>query len=132
MSKSKTNSKKTAKKSGAALTKNALSIVQKNLAAIDAAERGKTSKKAAAPKKEKPARKPSLLDHAAAILAKSKDPLNVKQIIEKVRSTTEWKTNGKTPHATLYSALIREIANKGKDARFKKVERGLFAAAKGA
>ena len=35
---------------------------------------------------------------------------------------------GKTPHATLYSALIREIATKGKEARFVKTERGKFAA----
>jgi len=35
---------------------------------------------------------------------------------------------GKTPHATLYSAIIREIALKGKEARFTKTERGKFAA----
>ena len=35
---------------------------------------------------------------------------------------------GKTPHATLYSAILREISTKGKDARFKKTERGKFAA----
>jgi hypothetical protein len=35
---------------------------------------------------------------------------------------------GKTPHATLYSALLREIGAKGKDARFKKAERGKFVA----
>ena len=34
---------------------------------------------------------------------------------------------GKTPHATLYAAMLREIANKGAKARFKKVDRGLFA-----
>ncbi len=33
---------------------------------------------------------------------------------------------GKTPHATLYSAILREIRKKGKDARFKKTERGRF------
>jgi hypothetical protein len=33
---------------------------------------------------------------------------------------------GKTPHATLYSAILREIQNKGNDARFKKMERGKF------
>ena len=38
-----------------------------------------------------------------------------------------WKTSGKTPAATIYSAIIREIAAKGKDARFKKVDRGKFA-----
>jgi len=36
--------------------------------------------------------------------------------------------NGKTPHATLYSAIIREIATKGKEARFVKKDRGMFAA----
>ena len=35
---------------------------------------------------------------------------------------------GKTPHATLYSAIIREIAWKGKEARVLKTERGKFAA----
>jgi hypothetical protein len=35
---------------------------------------------------------------------------------------------GKTPHATLYSAIIREISLKGKESRFVKKERGKFAA----
>jgi hypothetical protein len=34
---------------------------------------------------------------------------------------------GKTPDRTLYSALAREINVKGKDARFKKADRGKFA-----
>ena len=33
---------------------------------------------------------------------------------------------GKTPAATLYSAILREIQTKGKEARFKKSDRGLF------
>jgi hypothetical protein len=38
-----------------------------------------------------------------------------------------WKSpGGKTPDRTLYSAILREIATKGKDARFKKTERGQF------
>jgi len=36
--------------------------------------------------------------------------------------------NGKTPHATLYSAIIREIATKGKEARFVKKDWAMFAA----
>jgi hypothetical protein len=44
-----------------------------------------------------------------------------------------WKPpEGKTPEATLYAAIIREIAAKGKEARFKKHDRGLFVADKGA
>ena len=37
-----------------------------------------------------------------------------------------WKTNGRTPQATLHAAIIREIAAKGKEARFHKAERGRF------
>jgi hypothetical protein len=37
---------------------------------------------------------------------------------------------GKTPAATLYSAILREISTKGKDARFTKIERGKFANSK--
>ncbi|MBS0198269.1 MAG: hypothetical protein JSR77_16070, partial [Planctomycetes bacterium] len=39
---------------------------------------------------------------------------------------------GKTPEATLYAAIIREIAAKGNAARFKKHDRGVFVAGKGA
>lgn len=35
---------------------------------------------------------------------------------------------GKTPHATLYSAILREITAKGDESRFMKTERGKFAA----
>jgi hypothetical protein len=50
----------------------------------------------------------------------------VKQMLEK----GYWKTEGKTPAATIYSAIIREIKEKGADARFRKTERGKFALAK--
>ena len=36
-------------------------------------------------------------------------------------------TDAPTPAATLYSAIMREMKVKGKDARFKKTERGHFA-----
>jgi hypothetical protein len=35
---------------------------------------------------------------------------------------------GATPHATLYTAILREIQVKGTEARFRKTERGHFAA----
>jgi hypothetical protein len=34
---------------------------------------------------------------------------------------------GKTPSATLYSAILRELATKGANARFVKTQRGQFA-----
>jgi len=71
----------------------------------------------------------SVLDAAAKVLATAKKPLNTKQLIEVMASKGLWKSpGGKTPDRTLYAAMAREIATRGKDAQFKKVERGLFAA----
>ncbi len=71
----------------------------------------------------------SLLDRAAEILAKAKEPMGAKEMVEQALADG-WTTSGKTPAATLYASIIREIANKGKDARFTKVERGRFASRK--
>src|SRR5262245_33874786 len=86
-----------------------------------------TGKKPKAPKAAKPTkeRRPSGLDLAAKVLAASKEPLAAKTIAERAIAAG-WKTSGKTPHATLYAAIIREIAAKGSSARFKKTDRGLF------
>ncbi|HPF38954.1 MAG TPA: winged helix-turn-helix domain-containing protein [Phycisphaerae bacterium] len=65
------------------------------------------------------------LDLAAQVLAAAKEPLSTKSIAEKAIAAG-WKTNGKTPHATLYAAIIREIDAKGSESRFKKTARGLF------
>ena len=68
------------------------------------------------------------LDAAAQVLAGSKEPLNTKAMIEQMAAKGLWTSpGGKTPHATLYSAILREINTKGKDARFTKTERGKFA-----
>ena len=72
-------------------------------------------------------RKASGLDLAADVVAKANEPLTCKSIAEKTIAAG-WQTKGQTPHATLYSAMIREIEKKGRDARFKKVGRGQFAA----
>ncbi len=55
--------------------------------------------------------------------------MNAKEMIEALAAQGLWTSpGGKTPHATLYSAILREIGSKGNDARFKKTERGKFAA----
>ncbi|OQA02274.1 MAG: hypothetical protein BWY69_01157 [Planctomycetes bacterium ADurb.Bin401] len=41
-----------------------------------------------------------------------------------------WKTDGRTPAATIYSAIIREIKEKGTESRFAKTERGKFTVVK--
>ena len=72
--------------------------------------------------------KMSALDAAAEVLAGSKEPLNTKAMIEQMAAKGLWTSpGGKTPHATLYSAILREINAKGKEARFKKTDRGHFA-----
>ena len=72
-------------------------------------------------------KKLSALDAAAQVLANSKEPMNCKQLIEAMATKKLWSSpGGKTPHATLYSAIQREINSKGKDSRFKKMERGQF------
>lgn len=70
------------------------------------------------------------LDAAAKILADANEPLDTKTMVERMLAQGIWKSSGKTPSATIYSAIIREIAEKKEGARFRKVERGLFAAAK--
>lgn len=91
-----------------------------------------TTTKATSPKKapDKQADgKMSGLDAAAKVLAESKEPLRAKEIVEQMAAKGYWSSpGGKTPHATIYAAMMREINEKGKDARFKKTDRGLFAA----
>jgi ethanolamine utilization cobalamin adenosyltransferase len=97
------------------------------------------SSKAKKPAAKKPAKaaskngdakpkKLSALDAAAKVLAESKEPLNTREMIEAMAAKKLWTSpGGATPHATLYSAILREINAKAKDARFKKTERGQFA-----
>ena len=74
-----------------------------------------------------PTKKLSALDAAAKVLGESKEPMNTKSMIEAMASKGYWKSpGGKTPHATLYSAILREIDSKGVEARFKKSDRCLF------
>ena len=89
----------------------------------------KTTKKARSAKATKPAKPMSGLDAAAKVLKQAKEPMSAKAIVEAAMAKGLWQSNGATPHATIYSAMIREIAAKGSDARFKKVGRGQFAAA---
>ncbi len=74
-------------------------------------------------------KKLSALDAAAKLLAETGEPMNCKELIDAIAAKGYWTSpGGKTPHATLYSAILREISAKGNDARFAKTERGKFAA----
>lgn len=98
-----------------------------------------TTKKTAqkpTPAKQAAAKKPSTkqtgtklsgLDAAAKVLAEADQALSSKEIVAAMLAKKYWATSGKTPAATIYSAILREIQTKGADARFQKTERGRFA-----
>jgi len=166
-----TAKKKAPKKTGEALTREAMAVINKNLANIEAEERkaaasangqaavnappptaakGRKGTRKTAPKptattnapkanvakkgggktkivKQPATKRPSALDAAAQVLAASKEPRNTKSLIAEMEKKGLWKSpGGKTPAATLYAAIIREIGTKKREARFIKTERGLF------
>ena len=76
------------------------------------------------PAKEK---KTSALDAAAKVLGENGEPMNCQEMIKAMSDKGYWSSpDGLTPHATLYSAIIREMKAQGKEARFKKADRGKF------
>jgi hypothetical protein len=82
----------------------------------------------AKPAEQKP-KKTSAIDAAARVLGEAKEPMNCQEMIKVMAEKDYWSSpTGKTPHATLYSAILREIDKKRKDSRFTKTERGKFAA----
>jgi hypothetical protein len=86
------------------------------------AKRGRTAKTAAQPKSAKP----SGLDAAHQVLTDAGQPMRCKDIVDTMLAKGLWTTGGKTPAATIYAAILREIQTKGADARFRKTDRGLF------
>ena len=101
-----------------------------------AAKAPKPAKEIKAPKAAKvvapKAKRVSALDAAAQVLAASAAPMRATEMIAAMEAKGLWKSpGGKTPEATLYAAIIREIAAKGDKARFRKHERGVFVPGKG-
>jgi hypothetical protein len=75
-------------------------------------------------------KKLSAIAAAAKVLAEAGEPMNAKQMIETMAQKGYWASpGGKTPEATLYVAIAREIKTKGDQSRFTNPSRGLFAAA---
>ena len=71
----------------------------------------------------------SALAAAHKVLCEATEPLNVQQMIEAMTTKGYWTSpGGKTPHATLYSAILRDLS-KGQGSKFVKTERGRFVAA---
>jgi len=132
-------SKSAARAEGAAKTdrlrKAALAEIKDRMDGKTPAKSGKAPRAAKAPKapKEKMPKRVSALDAAAQVVAGAKVPMRAKEMIAEMEAKGLWKSpGGKTPEATLYAAIIREIAARGEKARFKKHEKGVFVAGKGA
>jgi len=85
-----------------------------------------------APKAEpKKARKMGALDAAAIVLADAGKPMRSKDLIAEMAKRGLWTSpGGKTPEATLYAAILREIGAKGTAARFARAGKGEFASTK--
>lgn len=94
---------------------------EKPVAEVASAAKTKTRKKAAREDGTM-----SGLDAAAKVLAEAGGPLNCKAMVERAIEKGYWKTGGKTPSATVYAAILREIRKNGDASRFVKVERGMF------
>ena len=100
-----------------------LSEMDKEKKAAGKGAKAKREPKAPKPPKEK---KMSCLDAAAAVLKDKGEPMQCKAMVEAMFQKKLWTTDAPTPAATLYSAILRELA-KGKESRFRKIDRGHFA-----
>ena len=103
-------------------------------AAAKAAKAAAKATPKAAPKTEAaavPKKGLSLLNAAATVLERSGEAMPVRAMIEEAKASGLWTpTGGKTPEQTLYSAIIREIKDKGGASRFRKDGRGRFSFAR--
>ena len=95
--------------------------------AAKAAKPSAPARTAVPPKPPKPDGKLSQLDAAVKVLTEVGTPMTTKAMIEAMATKSYWTSpGGATPHATLYSAILRELQKKGTEARFVKVDRGQF------
>ena len=90
------------------------------------AEAGEAAPKA---KRQRADGKMSGLDAAAKVLAEAGQPLSCQEMVQRMLEQGLWATSGRTPAATVYSAILREIQKKGDASRFRKADRGKFSVA---
>ena len=94
-------------------------------------EAPKAEPKPGAKPEPKKARKMGALDAAAIVLADAGKPMRSKELIAEMATRGLWTSpGGKTPEATLYAAILREIGAKGAAARFARAGKGEFASTK--
>jgi hypothetical protein len=92
------------------------------------AAKGKAVEKATN-SKASPPKKLSAIAAAARVLSETGREMTCPELIDAMASKRYWTSpGGKTPASTLYASIYQEIKAKGKDSRFRKTERGKFAA----
>ncbi len=123
--KKKTKSRKKTGKKPTAKTAAKAAVAETTSAKTTGRSRAKKAK--GADRQRKPKRL-SALAAAAQVLAKEDKPMGAQELIAAMAEQGLWSSPaGKTPHATLYAAMMREERDKGATSRFRKVERGQFA-----
>ena len=88
------------------------------------------SKRSRAGATDAPARaaKLSALEAAVRLLGETGQAMNCQEMIAAIAAKGYWTSpGGKTPSATLYTSIVKELTTKGKASRFVKVDRGRFA-----
>ena len=69
----------------------------------------------------------SALTAAVRVLTETAQPMTCPELIAAMAAKGYWTSPaGKTPAATLYAAILREIHTKKDQARFRKTQRGKF------
>jgi hypothetical protein len=111
-----------------AKTKTAKQTPSKKERNVLSAPKGKAAKKAVS-NKASPATKLSAIAAAARVLSETGRAMTCPELIEAMAAKRYWTSpGGKTPGSTLYASIYQEIKSKGKESRFRKTERGKFAA----
>jgi hypothetical protein len=96
-------------------------------AGVDRPKKGRKARAARAADGDGKVRKLSALDAAARLLGEAGQPMGCKEMIAAMAARGYWTSPaGRTPAATLYSSILREVTTKGAQARFVKAERGKF------
>jgi outer membrane biosynthesis protein TonB len=132
VSKKPTRKAKSAKKPAKKSSGEAKARVSKGKAKPKAKKPAKGKGKAKKPSTQRAKRKDgelSCLEAAEKVLKASKRPMNSIDITAEMIAKGYWSSNGATPSQTISGAIQREIKDKGKESRFKKVDRGLYVAA---
>ncbi len=71
------------------------------------------------------------LDAVAQILREAGRPMTAKDMVQAALDRGLWTTTGRTPDRTIYAAITRDMAARGRQSRFRKGSNGKFALARG-